>query len=258
MFGFNHQSGQFVSVDDAKIYYEELGAPSLPVLLMLHGGLGNIEIFNGVLPKLKDRFRIIGIDSRGQGKSTLGSVPLSYGLFQKEVQAVLQHLQITTLSVMGFSNGGTIAYRLAAFTPLKIQKLITIGSPWNVKHLEGLAQAYDELTLAAWMQHCQSDYEAYQKYNPEPDLPTVFSSLLHLGKDKSDDNFPNEQVNKIQTPVLAIRGEQDPVLSKENLQALARYIKGVKLVTLPQAGHEALKDQPDLFAEAVLSFLTAA
>jgi len=61
-----------------KIYYKEVGNPDKPVLVFLHGGLGNIEDFNSVVPLLGDAFRIIGVDSRGQGKSSLGVEGLTY------------------------------------------------------------------------------------------------------------------------------------------------------------------------------------
>ena len=50
---FNHQSGEyFETTDAAKIYYEITGNPDGLVLVLLHGGFGNMEDFNGLLPVL--------------------------------------------------------------------------------------------------------------------------------------------------------------------------------------------------------------
>jgi len=49
MQGFNHRSGKYLEVDNAKIYYEEIGDQSLPAVLMLHGDLGTMEHFNPVI-----------------------------------------------------------------------------------------------------------------------------------------------------------------------------------------------------------------
>ncbi len=73
MRSFDHISGKHFDIDDAKIYCEIIGDEKNPALLFLHGGLGNIEDFNDIISELPDKFRIIGIDSRGHGKSTLGS-----------------------------------------------------------------------------------------------------------------------------------------------------------------------------------------
>ncbi|HHD7495644.1 TPA: alpha/beta fold hydrolase [Klebsiella oxytoca] len=59
-------------------YYEIKGNPDSPALVFLHGSFGNIETFNAVAPQLNDSPLLIGIDSRGQGKSTLGTLQLTY------------------------------------------------------------------------------------------------------------------------------------------------------------------------------------
>lgn len=70
---FQHKANTFIEINRAKIYYEDIGDKALPTLLLLHGGLNNIEIFNDLLKILPGQFRVIGIDSRGHGMSTIGS-----------------------------------------------------------------------------------------------------------------------------------------------------------------------------------------
>jgi pimeloyl-ACP methyl ester carboxylesterase len=69
---FKHKSETTFKIDSANIYYEEIGNPLKQPLIFLHGGFGNIEDFNGIIPLLEKEYLIIGMDSRGQGKSTLG------------------------------------------------------------------------------------------------------------------------------------------------------------------------------------------
>ncbi|MBA3832191.1 MAG: alpha/beta hydrolase [Chthoniobacterales bacterium] len=147
---FNHLAGKHLEGDGAKIYYEPTGAEDGPVLLFLHGGFGSIEDFNPVLAGLQKDFRVIGIDSRGQGKSTLGEDALTYGRVQKDVERVLDHLGIDTLSVIGFSDGGIAAYRLASLTSLKVEKLVTIGSRWHLKNTESVRELLAKVTGESW------------------------------------------------------------------------------------------------------------
>lgn len=65
---FNHETGEHFEIDGAEIYVEETGNENAPVLLFLHGGFGNIEDFNSILSLFENEFRVVGIDSRGQGK----------------------------------------------------------------------------------------------------------------------------------------------------------------------------------------------
>ena len=252
---FNHQSGKYLEIDGAKIYYEVIGNNAAPVLLFLHGGLGNIEEFNSIISALSDEYMIIGIDNRGHGKSTLGIQMLTYELLQKEVEKVLEHLNIDTLTIVGFSNGGTIAYRLAAFTNLKINKLITIGSPWNTKHIEHLMDAYSRLTSDIWKEQCSSDYESYQKLNPEPNFDKTFKQVINLALDTSDKGRPNERIKNITCSLLIVRGENDPVVSNSDIIELFEMVEDAEIFTIPSAGHEAMKDQPILFAEKLKKFL---
>jgi|GEM_PF-6587345 len=60
---FDHTSGQTFEIDYAKIYCEIIGNQKPPALLILHGGLGNIEDLNAIIPELTKDFKIIGIDS---------------------------------------------------------------------------------------------------------------------------------------------------------------------------------------------------
>ena len=61
MKNFAHNSGQYLQVDGAKIYYETSGKEDSPALLFLHGGFGNIEDFNAILPDLDKEFLNIRI-----------------------------------------------------------------------------------------------------------------------------------------------------------------------------------------------------
>ena len=110
---FDHQRGRPIEVSGARIYTETLGAGDAPVLVLLHGGFGNIEDFNRLLPALEG-WRVVGIDSRGHGKSTLGQAGWSYQRAQEDVEQVLAALGVTRCTVLGFSDGGIVALRMGA------------------------------------------------------------------------------------------------------------------------------------------------
>jgi pimeloyl-ACP methyl ester carboxylesterase len=101
MRNFDHNSGEYLDIDGAKIYCEVAGNDNSPALLVLHGGFGNIEDLNTILSDIDKEFKVIGIDSRGHGKSTLGSKVLTYEQIQKDVERVLEYLNIDTVSIIG-------------------------------------------------------------------------------------------------------------------------------------------------------------
>lgn len=69
MVSFSHSNGRTVGVDGAEIYFEITGNERGRPLVLLHGGMGNIEDFNQFVATGFDGFRLIGIDSRGHGAS---------------------------------------------------------------------------------------------------------------------------------------------------------------------------------------------
>ncbi len=255
MKNFDHNSGTYLDIDGAKIYYEITGNEDCPVLLLLHGGFGNIEDFNTILPDLNSKFKIIGIDSRGQGKSTLGTKTLSYEQIQKDVERILAYLQIDTLSVIGFSDGGIAAYRLASLTSLNIEKLVTIGSDWHLKHTESMREVYLKITGESWRKKLPATYTAYQKLNPEPDFDGITESLVKMWLDSSSSSYPNEAVKNIFCHLLIVRGDNDHLLSKESVVELSRLVKNSNFLNIPYAGHCAFEDQKEIFMISLNEFL---
>ncbi|HXH55574.1 MAG TPA: alpha/beta hydrolase [Gammaproteobacteria bacterium] len=253
---FDHSSGKRLKVGSAKIYFEQHGDISLPVILFLHGALGSIEDFNGIISKIPaNTFRILGIDNRGHGKSTLGTEHLNYELLQYEIEAVLRHLNIRKLIIIGFSNGGTLAYRLASNSNLEIEKLITIGSPWASKHTEHLHAFFSALTSEIWKLQCPADYEKLKKLNPECDFDRVFQQMINMALDTGPKGRPNFHVKNILCPVLALRGENDSVVSHQNLNELTTLVQRVDAITIPKAGHEIFSDQLEVLMGYIKSFL---
>ena len=251
---FNHSSGEYLQADDAKIYYEVTGSETRPVLLVMHGGFGTLEDFNVILPELEREFKVIGIDSRGQGKSTLGKQALSYAQMQKDVERVLEHLDVETLSIIGFSDGGIVAHRLASLTSLKIEKLVTIGSRWHVKNTEPARELFLKITGESWRKKFPATYDAYQRLNPEPNFDFLAQSLINMWLDENSSGYPNEAVKSISCPLLIVRGDDDHLISKKTSVELSGIVKGSRLLNIPFAGHAAFEEQKEIFIISLNQF----
>lgn len=79
--------------------------------------------------------------------------------------------------------------------------------------------------------------------------------LAELWSDASSSGYPNELVDGISCPVLAIRGKGDFLVSSESVQALASRVNSVQVLEVPQAMHDAHNEQPKVFIEACEGFL---
>src|SRR6266705_2227271 len=76
-YGNNPETGKYLNVGDAKIYYEVYGHGK--PLVLLHGGVyGYIDEFENFIPKPAEHFQVICIATRGHGKSEMGHSAFTY------------------------------------------------------------------------------------------------------------------------------------------------------------------------------------
>jgi pimeloyl-ACP methyl ester carboxylesterase len=249
---FNHKTGKYLEVDGANIYYEEIENTGKPTLLFLHGGFGNIEDFNSILQMFTSDYHIVGIDSRGHGKSTLGTSKLTYRRLQLDIEAVVNHLQLKDIHIIGFSDGGVIAYRLAAVNRIPIRKIITIGATWSLSDAELVKKVMaDMMAVEGW----KEIFNFYQLHNPEPNIDRPVESVIEMWMDKTEDGYPLESVKNITVPTLIIRGNDDNSFPLGSAVELASKIKNSLLFNIPFAPHDAHNKYPHFFEIVAKEFL---
>lgn len=252
---FDHSSGEHLTLDSAKIYFEVHGDNAGPPLLFLHGGLGTLRDFNGVLPLLKKRYRLIAIDSRGHGKSTLGTAAMSYQRLALDAAAVLQHLGVDRYSVLGFSDGGITALRMAAEADSRIDKLVAIGADKLLKPDDPVRKLLGGVTAESWTKKFPDTVALYKSLNPEPDFAALVEAIVPMWLDDSGSGYPGACVKRIRCPLLVVRGDEDHLVSRASVFELVEQVQDAKLLNIPFAGHEAHKDQAELVMASVNRFL---
>nr|WP_294948214.1 alpha/beta hydrolase [uncultured Mucilaginibacter sp.] len=251
---FNHQSGDYLNIGTAKIYYEKAGTPGKPVLLILHGGLGTMNDTSPIHTELAKQFTLLGIDGRGQGKSTIGEEPLTYEHLQQDVEAVLTHIKIDEFSILGFSDGGIVAYRLAAFTNLNIKQVATIGSTWHNKNMLPQKPIYQKLSAQSWAAKFPETVESYNNLNPEADFTKLVNAIKHMWMDETESGHPNEAVKNIKQPVLIARGDKDHLTTLADVAELETLVKNASVFIVPFAQHDAYVQQPELLKMVLTEF----
>ncbi|MBS2535166.1 alpha/beta fold hydrolase [Catenulispora sp. NF23] len=230
-------------VAGAALSVEISGHEALPPLLLLHGGMGSTVDFAELVSLLADDYRFIRMDSRGHGRSTFGDVPLSYQRLEQDALAVLDGLGITRADVMGFSDGGVTALRLAAHHPDRVGTLFTIGSNWQL--LEP-SRAFNAQVTPQWWRdrNPEGPYSegAYAEKNPEPDFERLVTENVAMWIDTA--GYPGEDVRTITAPIVMIRGTDDHLSSHDLATALQAVLPGAALHEFPGAGHGVAASRP--------------
>lgn len=244
---FDHRSGTVLPIADAALWVEERGASPGPVLVLLHGGLKDVEDFNHVLPYVPRNFRIIAIDSRGHGRSTLGSAELTYRCMEEDVAAVLAHLGVTECALMGFSDGGIVGYRLAMRPASLVRVLVTVGSRWAYDGDDPTRPELAATSPRTWREQFPDASARYEALNPAPDAARLTEALIGMWFDDSAAGHPRDRVSSIESRLLIARGDDDHLTTAASMLTLQRRVAGAHFLNIPFAEHAAFEAQPELF-----------
>ncbi|HEY0192147.1 MAG TPA: alpha/beta hydrolase [Kofleriaceae bacterium] len=236
-----------VETSGAQIAYAVYGKGD-PVVL-LHGGLGNSAHFGFQLPALIDKFQVITIDSRGQGKSTLGTTPVTYDLMALDVIAVLDKLALKKASVVGWSDGGEVALKLGIAFPDRVDRLFVFAANYDAngsKSRNGPIR-----TFTGYYLRCKKEYEQLSTDGVTyKGLGEALRSLWH-----SPTGITKDQLRSIKAPVLMADGDRDEVIELAQIVEMSKLIPNAQLKVFKNASHFALWQDPDAFNQAMLSFL---
>jgi pimeloyl-ACP methyl ester carboxylesterase len=246
-YGNNPKAGHYVQANDAKIYYEVYGKGQ-PVVL-LHGGLfGSTVEFSDIINKLKNKFQVIAISTRGHGKSELGNEPLTLEQRANDAMAVINVVTKDSIIVIGFSDGGYSAYQLAKMYPGRVKKMVVMGAG-------ELAPGLREFNFTA-KQALQMDkpfIEQQLKLMPEPGrMEEMFAGVcacynkLTVGKDL---------LSAIKCPVLVMAGDRDGGNPVERVVSAARFIPNHQISIIPNSGHGCFVENFKATWECIAPFI---
>jgi len=254
---FNHKTGNHLEVAGANIYYEVIENIGKPTLLFLHGGIGNIADFNPIISLFSDNYYIVGIDSRGHGKSTLGTEKLTYKRLQLDVEAIIDHLQLNDVNIIGFSDGGVVAYRLALSDKVSIKKIVTIGATCNQSCPEQNEKFFAGVTHDDYITWFKHNFDLYEQFNPQPDTYKFIKCVEGMWFDKSEDGYPNIDVSTINIPTLIVRGNDDIDTLEDYVKMIPKIPNSI-LFNVPFEGHTpTFVKYPQFFVEITKDFLNS-
>ena len=189
-------------------YYYEIRGEGEP-LLLLHGGLGTVDMFAGILPILAEGREIISVELQGHGRSTLGNRPIRLPALADDVASVLEHLGYEQMDVLGYSMGGGVALRLAIQHPTLVRRLALVSTGF---HEHGF---YPELLpqqaqVGAALAPAMKDTPMYQSYAAVSPRPEDFPRLLDAMGDwmRQPYNWADE-VGTLEMPVMLVYGDSD-------------------------------------------------
>ncbi|MFT8898400.1 MAG: alpha/beta hydrolase [Acetobacter sp.] len=200
---------------------------------------------------LAEDYRLIAIDTRGHGRSGIGTATMTYRQLQNDFSVVLTALGLQKAGIIGHSDGGIVALRLAASHDVQPELVIAVGAHWILPENDPARQLYQTITLEKWSAMFGEQITTYNAENPEPDFGKLFNAAARMWLSCDNDAYPSTSVKDITCPLLVVHGDDDILVSRKQAFELAEHVKGSRLLNLPFASHTLLEDMP----ERVLAFL---
>lgn len=254
----------YVTTDGGRLFYEIAGKGDNIVLL--HDGLVNHRIWDEQFPVLAKNYRVIRYDRRGYGKSSDPQVKYSHidDLFQ-----IFTQLKVDKAIIFGMSSGGGLAIDFTLKYPEKVNGLVLVGSVVGgfkyTSHMNTRGGNFNPQTL-------NSDPEKVIKYFIMDDPYEIYAGnitakekvmklLQYVGRDNRVPTRPPDRValrflSEIKVPVLILVGEYDIPDVHALAGAINAGIPDSKREIIPRSGHLIPLEQPVLFNESVMNFLS--
>lgn len=197
------------AVNGVNYYYAVYGTGE--PLLLVHGGLGQIEMFGPNLAKLAQSRQVIGVDLQGHGRTSLGDREISLIDMGNDMASVLKKLDYDKVDVLGYSMGGGVAFQFAVQHPEMVRRLALVSTLFAQDgfYPEMLPQqAAVSAALAGQMKETPM-YKSYVAIAPHPeDFPKLLDKMGAFMRKPYD---WSADVKKLTMPVMLIYGDSDMI-----------------------------------------------
>ncbi|GER89079.1 3-oxoadipate enol-lactonase [Dictyobacter vulcani] len=260
-----------IRVNGAELYYEEHGNGS-ETIFFSHGLLWSCRMFDKQVASLRDRYRCIAFDHRGQGQSEVTHDGYDMETLYEDAAALIEVLGHGPCHFLGLSMGGFVGMRLAARRPELLKSLLLLDTSADPEAGEHKSQYKQLAFIGRW---------AGMSVVSGPVMKTMFGQKFlqdptrseqrrewrqrlinnnRIGSARATLGVVNRQsaydeLEKIHVPTLIIVGDQDVATPPDNAQRLHSKIAGSQLVIIPDAGHTSTVEEPEAVNNAISTFL---
>ncbi|MDR2040091.1 MAG: alpha/beta hydrolase [Bacteroidales bacterium] len=240
------------------------------VVVLLHGYLESLDIWDGFYERLTSRYRVVRIDIPGHGRSGVVAKIHTMDLMAEAVETVLQYLEIEKCVLVGHSMGGYVTLAcLARFSKRLAGICLFHSSPFadteekrasrtkEIKLVEGgklILICNTNIPNGFATDHLEkmADKLEFAKEVARRSTPEGVIAILEGMRSRPD---RQELLKKNRLPVLFILGKKDNYISFDKLAPIAASFPHSTVSVLEESGHSGYFEEPEKSAGFILSFL---
>src|SRR5262245_53529365 len=254
-----------IPINGVNYYYAVYGKGE--PLLLLHGGLGQIEMFGPNLATLAKNREVIGVDLHGHGRTDLGNRDISLIDQGADLAVLVKKLGYQQVDVVGYALGGGVAFQLAIQNPSLVRRLVLVSGAYSTDgfYPEMLPQ---QAAVSSKMLDMMKGTPMYQSYVAIAPHPEEFPKLLDkMGEYMRKTYDWSADVRKLTMPTLLIYGDSDMIRPEHMVKFYQLLGGGLKdagwqrehmainrLAILPDLTHYEMFLAPSM-AKTALTFL---
>ncbi len=253
---------KFADLPGVRICYLDSGGAGQPVVFM-HAGTGSRRVWEHQIPAFtKAGYRFIAYDRRGYGK-TVVDASVAPGTAADDLKALLDHLKLDRIHLVGTGGGAITAMDFALSFPARIRSLVIANSIVGVQDKE-----YVEIGKRLRPPQFDALPPEFRELSPSYRAanPAGTERWIELEKvSRSEGPRPASQkmrnqitfaaLETLKMPVLLLTGDADLYTPPSVLRMFAAHIKHAESLIVPEAGHSAYWEQPEIFNRRVLQLI---
>lgn len=240
-------------------------------LLLIHGYPLNKRLWTPQLEGLSGSARVIAPDLRGHGESQAVPGTYSMDLLADDCAALLDTLKIQgPVVICGLSMGGYVSFAFFRRYPERVAGLILAAtralpdSPEGQVKRDQAANLVREKGIKPVVESLLPKMFSPQNYKNKPELSEEVREIMMntslegvtgdlIGMKERPDSSPF--LSEIDKPTLILCGEEDQIVSMDEIENMRSGIPGAKVRMLPEAGHLLNLEDPEWFNAAIREFL---
>jgi pimeloyl-ACP methyl ester carboxylesterase len=261
--------------DGEDLAYVEMGNPSGPAVVLIHGYTDNARDWVPLVPYLSKGFRLILVDIRGHGQSGKPECCYSRLDFAYDIKLLMDGLGIGKADIVGHSLGSIIAQTFAEYWPERTARVVLISStggiPPNapkkppqfdfaaeIRKLKEPIEADSPFMIAWWDSPTPVDPDFIRRQRKDAaGIPLrVWLAVLDQALSGDEAYYDLQRtLPRLRAPTLLIWGSKDPIMEEPARRSLREALPQAKVKVFEGLGHNPFWEDPRAVAEAINDFL---
>ena len=238
-----------IIIDGGLLHYETFGRGK--PLIFVHGWLGSWRYWVPVMEIVSEHGRTYALDLWGFGDSDRANGEYSVARYVNLLNAFIEEMGFASMTLIGHALGAAVVMRYTADKPEYVERVMTVSAPL-------IGDAINQRLLGSG----PSFLDRMRGWKPgeghaevEQEMEKMAQGVIEASVRSTMDTDMQQDVNRIQVPLLLIHGEKDAVVAPPQPEWLTDAGENVRAIVLPNARHFPMLDDIPRFTRLLSDFL---